>query len=677
MLVVVRCTPIPVSTEADLISSAAPIALQLVTRSDTSGSVPAVSTQTDASPSAHDQRSQGGSAATDVSAGSVGTMGDHAGWARPVDADGAAIPYLGDALADAADQSASSSSTPNQRELADARDRHAASAPAAESSAQAPKASREPQALSDVDDVDDVDDSRDARDLDVQSDASRARAPDRLLDDDAVPDQDATPPEDADPVEQDPKVEAPPPQREPDLWQQFAAVPKDSPSAVDESTPYIAARDVAATETSRTLVTAQEEGASRPPLADTPSAMPTPDLAGAPGERAPPTGGRPERARTRPTTASAAGNHAAVGHEGLGAPTSGRSTREAGSVAVVGGPSQPGSIARATGSTGSARPTGANGRAGVRAGPSATQPLQVRDEHWWQPSIVRMPTSASPRATQPTRSAVQTAARGTAKRARRGTRSEEGGDEREDEPSGIEAIEEKTDDREEDVEGKAEEEEKKDDALPIDPVAALRKALQWGEIERTSIRPRTASPGTTGEQIPDATSAQLAVGEIDPSSVVFISARGTAEGRYREQIDGVIRELWLDADLDVETRAMGIQGDVSVILKVNSRGKVSDVRITAESARFGDASTQRLQVSVGGSVLLLGRPVGELVWRQFTTRESRPPSRRGHRIEHGTRILGDPFRCRQLPAANLWSSCSIVHVRKPPTLGCPAIRECS
>ncbi len=115
-----------------------------------------------------------------------------------------------------------------------------------------------------------------------------------------------------------------------------------------------------------------------------------------------------------------------------------------------------------------------------------------------------------------------------------------------------------------------------------DPVDALRDALGWGPIDRSKLGPRAAWAATIGTNGMLATSPQISA-DLPTSWTPQVDVKGTALGRYVEELEGIVAERWATLDLTVGERAAGIGGGVIVRYKVWPGGKVTDRQIAASS----------------------------------------------------------------------------------------------
>ena len=118
----------------------------------------------------------------------------------------------------------------------------------------------------------------------------------------------------------------------------------------------------------------------------------------------------------------------------------------------------------------------------------------------------------------------------------------------------------------------------------VDPIDELRHSLGWGGLDRAELAPRKDSPGVEASTGSVDRSPQTVLGDDVPiTGVVFLTARDTELGRYRNQIDEVIKSRWYARDIDVHQRAQAIQGTTTVEFRVRTSGRVCDVSLVRSS----------------------------------------------------------------------------------------------
>ena len=67
------------------------------------------------------------------------------------------------------------------------------------------------------------------------------------------------------------------------------------------------------------------------------------------------------------------------------------------------------------------------------------------------------------------------------------------------------------------------------------------------------------------------------------SDVLRDRGRELKVSRYRKTLDDEVRKQWHTMDLSLHERALGIQGDVTVVFQVQHNGKVTEKTITRSS----------------------------------------------------------------------------------------------
>ncbi len=113
--------------------------------------------------------------------------------------------------------------------------------------------------------------------------------------------------------------------------------------------------------------------------------------------------------------------------------------------------------------------------------------------------------------------------------------------------------------------------------LPLPTINDLRASLGWAPIERAPVAAQR------GGGVADAPGSEQAVTESPIADVLFINAKGTPEGAYTEHLYEILQARWLAQDLDIESRAIGKQGDVTVVFRVDRSGRVDYLDVTRSS----------------------------------------------------------------------------------------------
>lgn len=107
----------------------------------------------------------------------------------------------------------------------------------------------------------------------------------------------------------------------------------------------------------------------------------------------------------------------------------------------------------------------------------------------------------------------------------------------------------------------------------------LRAALGWAPIPRTELH----SSGGAAAALTHGEGSQQASFDAPIADVMYVSAAGTPLGTYTDKIYGILQDRWLGLDLDIESRAIGKQGDVSVVFRILANGKVEGVSVLRSS----------------------------------------------------------------------------------------------
>lgn len=381
-------------------------------------------------------------------------------------------------------------------------------------------------------------------------------------------------------------VEVPEPEEErteDPRWQKFL----HADDAADEKTPgadteYISSRDSRTEEATRTEVVAEVDGPLSMPISGVPIQAGSPALSLADGDPDGQAGDLPSAGEPVDAAHEMRRGGGALGEaEGAGAPDRGGETR--------GGP-----VARSGRRAAPALPAivvngGAPGRDGSPEAPRGEREAAARSAAWWAPSVVRVviPAPVTPPAEAAVSTPMHTEATHAAPAPRPDDRADEGGTEQavdEDEPI---PDEREPDDNPE--EGEADEEIEVPEQH--ESVSDLRAALGWGGVDRQRTRPRRTLPGTESSDGNLPTSPKVSDDELDLARFAVVDAKDTPLGRYRAAINEEIDASWHQMDLSVHERALGIQGDVTVVFHVQHNGRVSDATIVRRS---GHASLDQM-----------------------------------------------------------------------------------
>jgi TonB family protein len=71
--------------------------------------------------------------------------------------------------------------------------------------------------------------------------------------------------------------------------------------------------------------------------------------------------------------------------------------------------------------------------------------------------------------------------------------------------------------------------------------------------------------------------------EFDVDTISYVQARGTEIGEYTEKVYDEVQKAWYEMDLSDDEKALGIQGDVTIIFHVRRNGRVDDLSVLRSS----------------------------------------------------------------------------------------------
>ena len=71
--------------------------------------------------------------------------------------------------------------------------------------------------------------------------------------------------------------------------------------------------------------------------------------------------------------------------------------------------------------------------------------------------------------------------------------------------------------------------------------------------------------------------------DVTTDSISYVQARGTEVGKYTEIVYELVNDAWYELDLSSDDKAMGIQGDVTVVFHVQRNGRVDDLSVLRSS----------------------------------------------------------------------------------------------
>jgi TonB family protein len=123
-----------------------------------------------------------------------------------------------------------------------------------------------------------------------------------------------------------------------------------------------------------------------------------------------------------------------------------------------------------------------------------------------------------------------------------------------------------------------------------DPITELREALGFGPLDRVTLAPRPSWSGLLRQQGVRDSSPQAALDAAIAWQTEF-SARGTAEGAYLQRVSERIEARWDHGDLDLQSRAMGVQGEVTLRYEIRRDGRVQRIQLVRSS---GNAALDRM-----------------------------------------------------------------------------------
>lgn len=399
------------------------------------------------------------------------------------------------------------------------------------------------------------------------------------------------------PEREEPDEPEPEPEDEaPTRFDRYLRADETQRRAEHQSNRFISSREARAEELRQVEVTSEVEGMATPPLDGLPIASGTPSLDLADGEPDEDGGDAPAAGEPVPERVVAERGGGFDGEEaGRGSPMDGEGKRG-------GAPSRSGRRAAATTSAillaGDAAP-----REGYKRAPRPDDALPSRAEGWWSPKVARMVVIA-PEVTPaeaPITAALDLQQVAEAPEPRPDDRDDRGGTEQPVEVD--EALPESPDEAPEVDEGEAEpiEEVEPPPEEPVESIADLRVAMGWGGMEKARSKPRRSMPGIATTDGNLRTSLQTTSTELLTERLSLVDAADTAVGRYRAKLDEEITQQWHTMDLSLHERALGLQGDVSVVFIIERNGKVSEKTITRSS---GNASLDAMALDAISEKLL-------------------------------------------------------------------------
>jgi TonB family protein len=247
--------------------------------------------------------------------------------------------------------------------------------------------------------------------------------------------------------------------------------------------------------------------------------------------------------------------------DGEGIPTDGGGTSPGGAL----GGGHAGAVA--------AGPPAARAEVAVTApeGPDPTLVAARPVPSWWQPTAMRIAPDPRPSVAEGAPAAAALAAPARAPVERTGARRGTGGTEAAVEAPSV-------------PEASTGQGARRRIAAPgtADPVDELRRDLGFGPLDRDKLAPRPAWAGELYQQGASSTSPQVAL-DVPVDWKTAISTRGTALGMYVQRAEELIAARWNSQDLDAHSRAVGLQGDVTVRYKVTPDGRTTDRVIVRSS----------------------------------------------------------------------------------------------
>ncbi|MFT7520700.1 MAG: TonB family protein, partial [Kiritimatiellia bacterium] len=210
--------------------------------------------------------------------------------------------------------------------------------------------------------------------------------------------------------------------------------------------------------------------------------------------------------------------------------------------------------------------------------PAGIREAATSSADWWSPSVTRILVRApiTPPALSMVATPVPTRSNHTAPVPRPGKREGIGGTESDDDLNELAPKDDGADATEQGQETEHEPEEQ-------ESISDLQADMGWGGVDRSLLKPRRSLPGVASLVGNMPTSPQTVDNDLPIERLVFVTANNTATGRYRESIDVEILRIWNKMDLSLHQRAMGLQGDATVVFAVRSSGKVSDKQLVRSS----------------------------------------------------------------------------------------------
>jgi TonB family protein len=378
----------------------------------------------------------------------------------------------------------------------------------------------------------------------------------------------------------------------PEILQKFIHSDETAEPEASEFAEYISADDANDDDIRRRQVTAQAEGAATLWQNGNQSSPAAPQMEVDEGEAADPMG-EPEEAAAqevvedRPQGGGQQGLESSEGAQGEQGPstdggaaaaaaTGGAEARISAGQGEVAAAGRTGNVAIA-GVAGTPT-TGADGAAESVA-PLANSNATGAESGWWRPMASRIVAPArpsTPAAAAPTEAAVSpTQSDGIAEVERPEEQDDFGGAEEADDTAAAPTdadIPAKT-------VGEIEERQP-----AVDPIADLRADLGWGGIDRTRLQPRARPSGQFGMAGQNAMSQQRVLDpEFDVDTISYVQARGTEIGEYTEKVYDEVQKAWYEMDLSDDEKALGIQGDVTIIFHVRRNGRVDDLSVLRSS----------------------------------------------------------------------------------------------
>jgi len=368
------------------------------------------------------------------------------------------------------------------------------------------------------------------------------------------------------PAEAGPEAETvPEPEAPRDAWEQFVHVEPQDDATSSPDSERIAAHDSVVDIEARTPVTTDRNGPLTPRIRGPEDRSASPTLARHDGTLEAAAGNRPADAPASRAVSGGGGGGGGGEASGAGSPDRGGDRLAGGQVARAGG--------------GAGRPSAASSSAGLpdaRQDPEAPRADDnTRGPDWWRAQVFRMVVSA-PSAAAPHRDddiASPTSGDGVAVVERPGVHSDRGGS------TTLQA-------REQALPGVADRDEGPTEGPGLgtsDPVEALRLALGWGTLDRDRLAPRPQWAGTHGGLGADHTSPQTVADDVDIRWEPAVNARATPVGRYIAQVEDIVGARWQQQDIGTSSRAVGIQGQVTVQYTIRPTGRVTEIELARSS----------------------------------------------------------------------------------------------